>query len=78
MGQVYRVDLVGIGYAALVVTAVDRGSRLEFRCPACRKLLLVKPDALGCVSTCPVSGCGAKLFINRFALRYRPREFPKP
>jgi WD40 repeat protein len=76
MGQVYRIDLVGIDYGALVATAVDRGSRLELRCPACRKSLTVKPDGLGCVIICPAAGCGAKLFINRFALQYRRGVFP--
>jgi len=64
-GGVYPVDLVGIDYGPLVVTAVDLGEGPMVRCPDCRGTYPLQADWLGRSIPCCREGCAAALRINR-------------
>jgi len=65
-GGFYVVELVGIEYSAIVVTAVDRGDGLTIRCPACQHELAIQCSGLGSEIACPQPGCGTRLKVNPY------------
>jgi WD40 repeat protein len=74
-GNVYLVDLVGIDYGPIVVTAVDLSKRAGpvLRCPKCLMLHTLNDAWVGAVIDCPTSGCGLSLRVNPFITRKRTR-----
>jgi hypothetical protein len=69
----YRIDIVGIEYGPIIVTAIDLGDGLAARCPACFELLPLGEDTLGTETTCPTQGCSGRMRLNPFAIN-RPRR----
>ncbi len=68
-GGVHLVDLLGVDYGALVITAVDADDRPGdpvILCPKCRTLLTENERLLGTTVACPATECGAELHINPF------------
>lgn len=65
-GTLYFLDLIGIEYGAIVVTAVDRGNGSVVRCPKCWQAHPLKDDWLGRVIDCPTPTCGLSLRVNPF------------
>jgi hypothetical protein len=68
-GGVHLVDLVGVDYGPLVITAVDADDRPGdpvILCPKCRTLLPESQRLLGSTLACPGSACDVKLQINPF------------
>jgi hypothetical protein len=68
-GGVYLIDLVGIEYGPIVVTAVDRGEGPVVRCPSCRREHPLDESLLGTVFDCPTATCDLRLRVNPFVLR---------
>ena len=67
-GNVYLIDLVGIEYGPIIVTAIDHGARPLIRCPACFEQHPLESTQLGQVITCPSADCETQLKINHFVL----------
>jgi WD40 repeat protein len=70
-GGVYILELIGISYGPIIVTAVNRERKLEVRCPACQKDHVIKEEQLGGELTCPTPGCGLRLKINPFTIEMK-------
>ena len=68
-GNIYLLDLVGITYTPINVTAQQFGQGLVFRCPACQKEHPIEKEQLGAEMTCPTPGCGLRLKLNPFVIR---------
>ena len=76
-GGVHLVDLLGIEYGPIIVTALKRGSALIVRCPSCHEELPLEQNWLGQVVDCPRPGCGGYMRINPFVAKSfvtRPKE----
>jgi hypothetical protein len=67
-GAIYWAELLGIEYRPIIVTAIDTGSGLTVRCPACRRDLPVNDSQLGRELTCPQPGCDSQLRLNSFVI----------
>ena len=72
-GNFYLLDLVGITYGPIIVTAsiVRKGlfkKALTIRCPACQKEHSINDDQLGCAMICPTTDCSVQLKINPFTI----------
>jgi len=68
-GGVHLIDLEGIEYGPVIVTALERDGALTVRCPACFKQHpLLELAQLDEVTTCPRPGCETKLKVNPFVL----------
>jgi hypothetical protein len=66
-GGVYLIDLVGIDYGPIIVTAVDPGKGgPALRCPKCYQLHALDDAWLGEVIECPTPNCGLPLRVNPF------------
>jgi sarcosine oxidase gamma subunit len=65
-GSVYLIDLVGIEYGPIIVTAVDFGDGPKVRCRFCLEHLPLDPGWLGQVIKCPRPGCDGRLRVNPF------------
>jgi hypothetical protein len=65
-GTIYLIDLVGIGYGPIIVTAVDLGSGPAVRCPRCLKYLPLQESWLGREIDCPGQNCEARMRVNPF------------
>src|SRR5437588_10192563 len=46
-GNVYLVDLIGINYNSIIVTAVDNGNGSQLCCPQCSQLIHVDESIAG-------------------------------
>ena len=68
-GNVIIVDLVGITYGPLIVTAVNSGARTVIHCPFCLHRLPLKKKWLGQVITCPRRGCEGRMRVSPFIIR---------
>src|SRR5271169_1817118 len=62
----YWIDLVGIAWGPLIVTAHERAGTLTIRCPVPSEQHPVEPRQLGQLLTCPGQGCTEQLRINPF------------
>jgi WD40 repeat protein len=67
-GAVYRVEIIGLEYGAIIVTASEVKLRLEVRCPACQNKHPISQTQLGTELICPNAGCGLHLKINPFVI----------
>jgi hypothetical protein len=65
-GTLYRMELKGIDYAPLIVTAVNLGQGLVIRCPVCWVAWPLDDTWLGQVIDCPGGECAARLSVNPF------------
>jgi hypothetical protein len=65
-GALYLIDLVGIEYGPIIVTAVDGGGGPGLRCPKCFQVHRLQKVWLGEVINCPTDGCGLRLQVNSF------------
>jgi WD40 repeat protein len=63
-GSVYFIELVGIAYGPVVVTAVDTGHGAKVRCPACFEEFPSERSWLGQVIDCPRPGCKGRMRVN--------------
>jgi WD40 repeat protein len=70
-GGVYLIDLVGVDYGPIVVTAVDvrNATGPAVRCPKCLQLHPLNDAWLGEVIECPTPECGLSLRVNPFVTR---------
>lgn len=68
-GNVYPVELVGVGHGPIVVTAVDRGGGATIRCPACLEPLPLEEGWLGQVIECPRPDCEGRMRVNPLVVR---------
>jgi len=75
-GGVYLIDLVGIEYGPIIVTAVDLGKGTEpaLRCPKCFQSHPLDDAWLGEVIECPTPSCGLSLRVNPFVTRMAMRR----
>lgn len=79
-GGVHVVDLGGVEYGPLVITAVDADDRPGdpvILCPKCRTLLTDSMRLLGTTVTCPGGTCDVDLRINPFVAS-TPSRAPAP
>lgn len=67
-GNVYFLDLVGIEYGPIIVTASDGSDGPSVRCPACLEYLPLEEDWLGQVIDCSRSGCDGHMRVNPFVV----------
>jgi len=65
-GGVYLVELGGIQYGPIVVTAVDFGQGPTVRCPACLQHLPLEEGWLGQEIACSRPGCDGRMRVNPF------------
>jgi WD40 repeat protein len=68
-GVVHFLDLIGIEYCPIVVTATERADGPAIRCPACWEEHAITSDQLGSTLVCATPGCGLQLRINPFVIR---------
>jgi hypothetical protein len=75
-GGVYLIDLVGIEYGPIVVTAVDlgKGTGPALRCPKCFRFHPLDDAWLGEVIECPTPDCRLSLRVNPFITRMATRR----
>jgi WD40 repeat protein len=66
------VDLVGIEYGPIIVTARGSGTEQLIRCPRCRGAHLVEEDRLGNEMRCPTEDCNLLLRVNSFLFGRAP------
>ena len=64
----YFLDLVGIEYGPIIVTATDLGSGPAVRCPFCNKSSPLDEEWLGQEIECPQEGCRGPLKVNPFVV----------
>lgn len=64
------LELDGIDFGPLVLTAVDRGAGPEIRCPVCGGCSPVTEGQLGHEVRCPQPACLGRLRINPFVVRW--------
>ena len=69
MGNLYFLDLVGIEYGPIILTATDQTNGLGVRCPSCQTRHPITQTELGTELTCPTPGCGLRLKINPFVIK---------
>ena len=79
-GGVYLIDLVGIDYGPVIVTAVDLGTGAgpALRCPKCLRLHPLDDSWLGAVIPCPTPDCGLSLRVNPFVTVTAADTGPRP
>ncbi|MGH3033970.1 MAG: WD40 repeat domain-containing protein [Gaiellaceae bacterium] len=68
-GSLYQVDLVGIEYGPIVVSAVDTGAGPKLRCPGCWQMFSLDDAWLGHVMDCPTPSCDRSLGVNPFIVK---------
>jgi len=68
-GNVILIDVTGIEYGPIIVTAIERPDGTAVRCPRCSQEHPVRPEWLGEVIRCPTSDCDLRLRINSFVVR---------
>jgi hypothetical protein len=69
VGGFHILDL-GFELGPLVATPVDDGSGAALRCPACAGTIAVDPGGEASESTCSTSGCGTRIRVNPFVLKF--------
>jgi WD40 repeat protein len=74
----YLVDLAGVEYGPLAVTAVDRGDGPSLRCPACDTSFPLDPDRLGATTSCPGCGSGLRVAPRAAAPWFADAAAPSP
>jgi hypothetical protein len=67
-GGVHLVELVGVEYGPLIVTAVDRGRTLTVRCPECLEHQPLEERRLGQVVDCERPSCEGRMRVNPFVI----------
>ena len=67
-GNMYLVNLIGIKYKSIIVTAVDLGFGARVRCPACLTYLPLEQEWLGQEIACPEPGCDGRMRVNPFVV----------
>ena len=79
-GGVYLIDLVGIQYGPIIVTALDlgKGAGPALRCPKCFRLRPLDDAWLGEVIECPTPNCGLRLRVNPFITRMGSGRWAAP
>ena len=70
-GNLNLIDLAGIEYGPIVVTALDRPGGPTIRCPNCVQEIPVQENWLGTEITCPTAGCDQRLRVNSFVVGRR-------
>jgi hypothetical protein len=73
-GRVNLIELVGVEYGPIFVTAFDQGRGAQVRCPACLQEFSVAENRLGRAISCTMAGCGLGLQLNPFITR--PARWP--
>jgi WD40 repeat protein len=68
-GSLYLLDLAGIEYGPIIVTATRKEQQLVVRCPSCQHSLAIHAGSLGGEVSCPWPGCGTRLRVNRFLMQ---------
>jgi WD40 repeat protein len=79
-GALYKVDLVGIEYGPIIVTASEDEGGMVIRCPACWREHELERNLLGSVLICPTPECRLSLRVNPFVLKpaqWSPAEGPR-
>ena len=65
-GAMYRVEMVGLQYGPLFVTAKQINRKLIVRCPVCQVVNLIGKEMMGKIIFCSNSACGSGLKVNNF------------
>jgi hypothetical protein len=65
------INLVGIAYGPIFVTAIESDDGLTARCPACNESFAVTKGHLEQTLDCPSGGCRQRLKLNGFVTRRR-------
>jgi TPR repeat protein len=73
-GQPSRIDLIGIKYGPIIVTAQQGGKGFVFQCPACHHQNMIQKDQLGCETTCSTPNCGLQIKLNPFVLNIKENK----
>lgn len=68
-GWLHAIDVVGVSYRPLIVTAASRQGGLFVRCPVCRQVQRCQTGDLGQTFTCKQPGCLTRLHINPFSTK---------
>ena len=68
-GTFYQLDMVGVEYKYIIVTAIYVKQELEIRCPACQMTHTITKTQLSNQLTCPSTDCGLLLSINPFIIK---------
>jgi WD40 repeat protein len=78
VGNVSLIEMVGVNYGAIVVTAHERAGQasLFVRCPRCRLKHHVDRAQLGGQYLCPTVDCGLPLRLNTFFSGSAPSTTP--
>jgi len=70
-GNLYFLDLVGLAYAAIVVTAKRSADALTVTCPACQHEQPLSEAQLGGEIACVAQGCALRMKINSFVVNMK-------
>lgn len=68
-GTLAQVELMGLTYGPIVVTAKLREDGNVVRCPVCQQEMRISTAQLGQVSTCLQPGCSSWLRVNKFEIK---------
>jgi len=66
--MVHDVEIVGLAYGPLIVTAAQKGQLLEVHCPSCRTIIQIEKGVPGNAITCPQADCQTRLKVNSFVI----------
>ena len=77
-GGFYLLDLVGIEYGPIIVTAARGTQGLVVCCPACQREHILAQQHLGNAFTCPNPECALRLKINPFIVNKQTRWVQPP
>jgi tetratricopeptide (TPR) repeat protein len=65
-GNLYLLDLFGLAYGPISVSATHDGMGYTLRCPACQREQPIQAEQLGSDMDCADETCGLSLHINQF------------
>jgi WD40 repeat protein len=69
IGGLQVLDLLGVQYGPILVTAHEMGGKLNASCPVCRRQLPLKKSQLGHELACADPSCVCRMRLNSFIVR---------
>jgi hypothetical protein len=73
-GAIYQLEIVGVKYGPVILTATKGEQGIEVLCPGCQHRFRIEKKKLGSEITCPQSGCNTKLKVNQFVIHQRSNK----
>ena len=74
-GNMYLLDLIGVEYGPIIITAYQDGQDLVFQCPNCHQKHPIKKEQLGSELNCPALICELRMKINPFVIEMSAVEY---